>query len=159
MKNITIIIFGATGDLAKRKLISALYHLIARKKLDNFVIIGAAYEDVTAEHILERAREFMPNVDEEVWKSLLARTFYKKINFIIPEDFEALKNFIVADTCIGFLPKRSVVKELLTGDLVQLDIDKLSITRQFYFIQRHGDEGNGLSNAFIKFSKAHYNIK
>jgi len=72
---------------------------------------------------------------------------------------EALKNFIVADACIGFLPKRSVVKELLTGDLVQLNIDKLSITRQFYFIQRHGDESNELSNTFIKFSKARYNIK
>jgi len=72
---------------------------------------------------------------------------------------EALKNFIVADECIGFLPMRSVVKEIANGDLVQLNIDKLSITRQFYFIQRHGDEGNGLSNAFIKFSKAHYNIK
>lgn len=72
---------------------------------------------------------------------------------------EALKNFIVADRCIGFLPMRSVIKELASGELVQLTIDKLSITRQFYFIQRHGDEGNGLSNAFIKFSKAHYNIK
>jgi DNA-binding transcriptional LysR family regulator len=72
---------------------------------------------------------------------------------------EALKNFIVADQCIGFLPMRSVVKELSSGDLVQLKIDKLSIIRRFYFIQRHGDEGNGLCNAFIKFSKAHYNIK
>ena len=72
---------------------------------------------------------------------------------------EALKNFIVADACIGFLPVRSVANELANGDLVQLNIDKLSITRQFYFIQRHGDEGHGLCNAFIKFSKAHYNIK
>jgi DNA-binding transcriptional LysR family regulator len=72
---------------------------------------------------------------------------------------EALKNFIVADECIGFLPARSVAKELDSGDLVQLHVEKLSITRQFYFIQRHGDEGNGLCSAFIKFSKAHYNVK
>lgn len=72
---------------------------------------------------------------------------------------EALKNFIIADECIGFLPMRSVVKELRSGELVRLKIDKLSIIRQFYFIQRHGDENNGLCNAFIKFCKAHYNIK
>jgi len=72
---------------------------------------------------------------------------------------EALKNFIIADECIGFLPMRSVVRELSNGELVRLQIDKLSIIRQFYFIQRHGDESNGLCNAFIKFSKAYYNIK
>lgn len=72
---------------------------------------------------------------------------------------EALKNFILADECIGFLPMRSVAKELANGTLTRLFIDGLSITRQFYFIQRHGDKNNGLSNAFLKFAKTHYNIK
>ena len=72
---------------------------------------------------------------------------------------EALKNFILADECIGFLPMRSVAKELANGTLTRLYIDGLSITRQFYFIQRHGDKNNGLSNAFLKFAKTHYNIK
>ena len=72
---------------------------------------------------------------------------------------EALKNFILADECIGFLPKRSVEKELGSGTLVRLNFDGLTIHRQFYFIQRHGDKSDGLPNAFIKFSKAHYNLK
>ncbi len=72
---------------------------------------------------------------------------------------EALKNFILADECIGFLPMRSVAKELANSTLTRLYIDGLSITRQFYFIQRHGDKNNGLSNAFLKFAKTHYNIK
>ncbi len=72
---------------------------------------------------------------------------------------EALKNFVLADECIGFLPMRSVVKELDHGSLVRLYIEGVSITRQFYFIQRHGDKNDGLSNAFIKFSKTHYNLK
>jgi DNA-binding transcriptional LysR family regulator len=70
---------------------------------------------------------------------------------------EALKNFILADECIGFLPLRSVAKELESGALKRLHFDSLTITRQFYFIQRHGDE-DGLSNAFIKFAKSHFNI-
>ncbi len=72
---------------------------------------------------------------------------------------EALKNFILADQCIGFLPMRSVANELASGTLVRLFIDGLSITRQFYFIQRHGDERDGLSNAFFKYAKLHYNLK
>jgi len=72
---------------------------------------------------------------------------------------EALKNFILADQCIGFLPMRSVAKELTNGSLVRLFIEGLSITRQFYFIQRHGDEKDGLSNAFLRFAKTHYNLK
>lgn len=72
---------------------------------------------------------------------------------------EALKNFILADDCIGFLPMRSVDKELKSGSLVRLSFEGLSIHRQFYLIQRHGDKSDGLSSAFIKFAKTHYNLK
>jgi len=72
---------------------------------------------------------------------------------------EALKNFLLADDCLGFLPARAVTKELARGELVRLFIDGLTITRQFYFIQRHGDENRGLNAIFIKMAKNHYNIK
>lgn len=72
---------------------------------------------------------------------------------------EALKNFLLADDCLGFLPARAVAKELVSGDLVRIYIDDLVITRQFYFVQRHGDENRGLNASFIKFAKNHYNIK
>ncbi|MEQ9415112.1 MAG: LysR substrate-binding domain-containing protein, partial [Cyclobacteriaceae bacterium] len=72
---------------------------------------------------------------------------------------EALKNFLLADDSLGFLPARAVAKELASGELVRLYIDDLTITRQFYFVQRHGDENRGLNASFIKFAKNHYNIK
>ncbi len=72
---------------------------------------------------------------------------------------EALKNFILADECIGFLPMLSVEKELLAGTLVRLHVDGLSIKRQFYFIQRHGDNTSALGALFIRFAKAHHNLK
>lgn len=72
---------------------------------------------------------------------------------------EALKNFLLADDSLGFLPARAVVKELDSGDLVRIFIEDLMITRQFYFVQRHGDENRGLNASFIKFAKNHYNIK
>lgn len=72
---------------------------------------------------------------------------------------EALKNFLLADDCLGFLPARAVAKELASGDLCRIYVDDLTIIRQFYFIQRHGDENHGLNASFIKLAKSHYNIK
>jgi DNA-binding transcriptional LysR family regulator len=72
---------------------------------------------------------------------------------------EALKNFILADDCLGFLPMKSIVKELNNGELKRLFIDGLNITRNFYFVQRYGDENSGVNDAFIKFAKNHYNVK
>jgi DNA-binding transcriptional LysR family regulator len=72
---------------------------------------------------------------------------------------EALKNFLLADDSLGFLPARAVTKELTSGDLVRIFIEGLTITRQFFFIQRHGEDSQGLNTSFIKFAKSHYNIK
>ena len=71
---------------------------------------------------------------------------------------EALKNFIKADECVGFLPLRSVEMELSSGSLVRLQVKGLSIHRQFYFVQRHGDKNVELSAAFIRFAKRQYNL-
>jgi len=68
---------------------------------------------------------------------------------------EALKNFLKEDNCLGFLPRRALLKELRDGELVAVKIDKLHITRDFHFIQRQGTENDGLNKAFIKFAKMH----
>jgi DNA-binding transcriptional LysR family regulator len=72
---------------------------------------------------------------------------------------EALKNFILADECMGFLPMCTVKKELASGELVRLFIQGLTLTRQFYFAQRHGDENKELNSSFIRIAKNYYNIK
>lgn len=66
---------------------------------------------------------------------------------------EALKNFLKEDNCLGFLPKGSIIKELRDGDLVAIKIEKFHITRDFFFIQRHGSENNELNKVFIRFCK------
>jgi DNA-binding transcriptional LysR family regulator len=65
---------------------------------------------------------------------------------------EALKNFLLADSCIGFLPKKSIVKELAHKELVELNITGLSVERNFYFIQRKGSEEVGLTKQFLRFA-------
>jgi len=72
---------------------------------------------------------------------------------------EALKNFALADTCLAFLPKRAIIKELALGELVVLPIQDLVLQRTFYFIQRKGTEGNRLVGTFIQFLKHHYSTR
>lgn len=65
---------------------------------------------------------------------------------------EALKNFLLADYCIGFLPKKSIIKELAHGELKILNIQGLTVKRNFCFIQRQGSEEFGLTKQFVRFA-------
>jgi len=94
MKNVTIILFGATGDLSKRKIIPALYRLIANKKLENAIIIGTAFDDVSSDQMIEAARPFVPHGDEQIWDALRTVSYYKKIDFTEKDDFVALHTFV-----------------------------------------------------------------
>lgn len=69
---------------------------------------------------------------------------------------EALKNFVLADTCLAFMPRRAILKELAAGELVEVLIGGLAIERTFYFIQRKGTENNQLVNSFIRFTQRYY---
>lgn len=65
---------------------------------------------------------------------------------------EALKNFILADLSLGFLPQIAVQKELRSGELVEIKIEGLEIKRDFYFLTRIG-ENFELIKKFIRFAK------
>src|SRR5436189_5061941 len=94
MKNTVIIIFGATGDLSKRKLIPALYRFVKKNKLENVIIIGAALDDIQAAQMLDSARTFIQDVKEDYWRILQNHTYYKKVDFKEKEDFVALQSFV-----------------------------------------------------------------
>lgn len=63
---------------------------------------------------------------------------------------EALKNFILEFDCICFLPAISVAKQLKSQELVKINVPELAIHREFYFVQRQGEENNKLIKLFIK---------
>jgi len=94
MKNVTIILFGATGDLSKRKIIPALYRFVVHNKLENFTIVGAAFDDVTSHQMIDAAQPFVENGDEKIWDLLHKNSFYKKVNFIEPDDYQELNTFV-----------------------------------------------------------------
>ena len=94
MKNVTIILFGATGDLSKRKILPALYQLFVKNKLEKVIIVGAAFDDVTSDQMIDAAKPFVQDKDETIWSGLRAISYYKKIDFTKPADFESLRAFV-----------------------------------------------------------------
>jgi len=69
---------------------------------------------------------------------------------------EALKNFLIESGCLGFLPQRSVLKELKYAELTEINFEGLHIERSFYFIQRKG-ETSELNKKFIRYARNVYN--
>lgn len=66
---------------------------------------------------------------------------------------EALKNFLLQDTGLGFLPKRSVKRELEAKELYKIEIEGLKMERDFSFIQRQGEDNNKLRTIFRRFAE------
>ena len=55
------VLFGAAGDLTKRKLAPALFNLGKAKLLsDNFAVIGVSVDDLSLEDFRNQATSFLP---------------------------------------------------------------------------------------------------
>jgi glucose-6-phosphate 1-dehydrogenase len=97
-----LVLFGATGDLAKRKLFPALYHLELRGLL-KVPVIGVARSDWTDEAFRENARESIKKsvatVDEDVVHSLISRLDLVQGDYSDPETWTSLRSTL--DGCCG----------------------------------------------------------
>ena len=98
---LTMLIFGGTGDLTHRKLLPALYHLMAEGRLpeDSRVIsVGRRPKDDAAYRAEARASvkaHSRTGVDEAHLERFLARLFYYQMEFISqPQSFQGLKAFL-----------------------------------------------------------------
>ena len=90
------VIFGATGDLARRKLIPALYHLMqSREVSQNCFVLGTARSDWSDDHFREVAREALRDQghpEEEVAEWCTRNLFYQCLGD--GGDYDALRNRI-----------------------------------------------------------------
>ncbi len=83
-----IVIFGATGDLTKRKLLDALYNLTLDRLLPvDFAVVGFARRPQTDDQFRGEMRDSVARfsrrlpLDQGVWDSLASRLFYHEGNF------------------------------------------------------------------------------
>ena len=94
---VTIVIFGASGDLTHRKLIPALFMAYAQNLLpENFTIIGFARRDYDDENfqgmMAEAVKEFsrIPTDDDTVQR-FVGHISYHKGDISTPSAYEELK--------------------------------------------------------------------
>lgn len=93
----TLVLFGATGDLAYKKIFPALYALVQRGML-NEPIIGIAFDDWDIEKLTARAREGISRavgtVDEAVFARLASLLRYVSGDYRDQSTFDKLKEAI-----------------------------------------------------------------
>lgn len=94
----TMVIFGASGDLTKRKLLPALVNLAGEGLLSQqFAIVGFAFDQMNTDSFRElltkEINEFSAEpVDQELWRWLLERIYYVQGNFADDAAYQRLKN-------------------------------------------------------------------
>src|SRR5438067_2442639 len=91
----TMVIFGALGDLSRRKLLPAIYQLMQEHLVDeDFAVLGVARDEATTDDVFRKAmREALSksdevkHVDDELWQSLCKRLHYVAADLGKPEDY------------------------------------------------------------------------
>jgi glucose-6-phosphate 1-dehydrogenase len=97
----TVIIFGATGDLTKRKLVPALYRLVQERLLPaEFAIVGAARTEMSHDDFRAKMKDAIvqfseaKSVDDEVWNSFAQGLYYSPVQIDQPEDYKKLNDLL-----------------------------------------------------------------
>jgi glucose-6-phosphate 1-dehydrogenase len=92
-----LVIFGITGDLAKKMTFRALYRLEARGEL-NFTIVGVARNDWTheqlVEHVHNAVRGSVEDHDEEIFERLAKRLRYVGGDYGDEKTFEKVREAV-----------------------------------------------------------------
>jgi glucose-6-phosphate 1-dehydrogenase len=122
----TVVIFGASGDLTKRKLVPALYSLASDHLLPRLAIVGSGRSELTDDAFRASMREgldkyarkppaarsalaersdagtpepvraSLSSVDDDIWSTFGNDIFYQSCSFDEPEDFVKLKRRLEA---------------------------------------------------------------
>jgi len=100
-RNDAIVLFGASGDLAKKMTFISLYHLAARGLLE-MPIIGVAFSDWDDETLRKNARTAIEDagqeIDEKVWKPMSERMSFVQGDYTKPDTYERVKKALGSST-------------------------------------------------------------
>lgn len=96
MNDCTFILFGASGDLAKRKLFPALYRLYTHKLLYKLVILGVGLEHMSVENLCNSVALYIDDLDPELYATFNRRIVYEQMDVTKDGDFTRLADRIIA---------------------------------------------------------------
>lgn len=100
MQPCDFVMFGAHGDLAKRKLVPSLYQLEKAELFEaDMQIIGVARQDLSGDDYIAQVRESLKNfmnekVDSKVWNRFVKRLKYVKVDMTDHHQYSKLCELI-----------------------------------------------------------------
>jgi glucose-6-phosphate 1-dehydrogenase len=95
-----MVIFGAAGDLTRRKLIPALYNLATEQLLSReFAVVGLARSQMTSEQFRDKVSQDIKQyatgpVDSDLWEWFVRRMHYIPGDFSNPESYTGLRELL-----------------------------------------------------------------
>ena len=97
---LSIVIFGASGDLTQCKLVPSLFNLCRKDRMPKqFSIVGyggtAFTDDQFRAHLEEGMKQFASfKYSKKEWGNFSSRLFYQQGRYDSPSDFEKLKSLL-----------------------------------------------------------------
>jgi glucose-6-phosphate 1-dehydrogenase len=152
-----LVIFGITGDLARKMTFRALYRL-ERRKLLQCPILGVASDDLTEDELVDRARKAIvetgEKLDDKVFDRLAKRLSYLHGNVTDTELYDALAQRIGSNRrCLFYLempPKlfAPIVENL--GEANLLEHSRVVVEKPFGHDLKSASELNTRLHAVLK---------
>jgi glucose-6-phosphate 1-dehydrogenase len=110
-ENHVIVIFGANGDLSRRKLLPSLYHLYREGMMpEDFRVIGSSRSEVSDQEFIEIARDSVIKHGrcrvDEAWESFAKRLSYAPTAFGPDNTSEVEEDVYRAEKELGGNPRR-----------------------------------------------------
>jgi glucose-6-phosphate 1-dehydrogenase len=94
MNESVIIILGASGNLACTKLFPSLYTLFKQRKIPNTAIVGAALQESSIDEILNSAKKYIIDFDEQLFEQFKKLCSYVQVDFFKEDDFARLHEHV-----------------------------------------------------------------
>jgi len=88
-----MVLFGAAGDLTKRKLVPALFNLVKARLLPkDFAVVGVSVDDLSLEQFRNQVTGFLHPEDRgtEAWEWFTQRLYYQRGDFADSETYATL---------------------------------------------------------------------
>jgi glucose-6-phosphate 1-dehydrogenase len=122
-----LVLFGATGDLAKKKIFPAIYNM-TKSDHDHVPVIGFASSEWDTDDLRQHAREAIEakgEVDEAIWDDLAKRITYVRGDYRDPGSFEALAACLREHGAVRPLFYLAVPPELFDDVILGLESQEL----------------------------------
>jgi glucose-6-phosphate 1-dehydrogenase len=93
-----LVLFGITGDLARKKLFNALYELEDSGALD-VPVLGVARSDWSEDNLRQRVRDALPKAEPAILDRLCARLGYERGDYDDPDLYRRIEGRLGSATC------------------------------------------------------------